>query len=64
MRHAQPYQKFRSHERSPHDSLAVKRDCHTFRMGERTGSPGPESVTAIKVPLQQIFTAQVVESLL
>ena len=42
----------------------VKRDYRTFRIGERAGFAGPKRVTAVEVPLQQIFTAKVVESLL
>ena len=42
----------------------VKRDCRTFGMRERTGFAGPKRVTAVEVPLQRIFTAKVVESLL
>ena len=38
----------------------VKRDCRTFRVGERTGFAGPKRVTAVEVPLQRIFMAPVV----
>lgn len=43
---------------------AVKRDCGTFRMRERTGFAGLKRVTAVEVPLQRIFAAKVLKSLL
>ena len=42
----------------------VKRDCRILGMRERTGFAGLKRVTAVKVPLQRIFTTKVMESLL
>ena len=42
----------------------VKRDCRIFGMRERTGFAGSKRMTAVEVPLQRIFTAKVMESLL
>ena len=61
VRHVDPVNGFRMIFKMHH---TVKCDCHTFRMGERAGFAGPKRVTAIEVPLQRIFTAKVVKSLL
>lgn len=61
IRHVDPVNRRRMVLRMHH---AVKRDCGTFRMGGRTGFVGLKRVTAVEVPLQRIFTAKVVQSLL
>jgi len=61
IRHVDPVNRRRMILRMHH---AVKRDCGTFRMRERTGFAGLKRVTAVEVPLQRIFTAKVLKSLL
>lgn len=61
IRHIDPINRRRMILRIHH---AINRDYGTFRIGERTGFAGLKRVTAVEVPLQRIFTAKVLKSLL